>query len=262
MLRLATPLPTETVLGPAVGRTTLTLPALLPKDRLSEAAMDAPWVIVEAFALLAPVSVLLVTRETQLRAVTRRRAQRARSSVEDTMIGIRSTALVMGLCGAGCVALLAATLREVGASAARVWAALLLFAVSPLVLGSLFDTRFDLWPALLALAGVAALVRERPLLAGAFLGLGFAAKLWPGILLPLAVVHLWRRRGTGSAGAAVAAFAAVAAACFIPFAILEPHGLWSSISGQFDRPLQIESLGSAVLLAAEHLGIATYTTIA
>ncbi|TMQ16809.1 MAG: hypothetical protein E6K82_22850 [Candidatus Rokuibacteriota bacterium] len=52
------------------------------------------------FALLAPVSVLLVTRETQLRAVTRRRAQRARSSVEDTMIGIRSTALVMGLCGA------------------------------------------------------------------------------------------------------------------------------------------------------------------
>jgi hypothetical protein len=172
-----------------------------------------------------------------------------------------SFAIVMGLCGAGCIALLAATLREVEASDARVWAALLLFAVSPLVLGSLFDTRFDLWPALLALASVAALVRERPLLSGAFLGLGFAAKLWPGVLLPLAVVHLGRRRGAGSAGAAVAAFAIVAAACFVPFAILEPHGLWSSISGQFDRPLQVESLGAAVLMAAEHLGMRPLTTI-
>jgi hypothetical protein len=172
-----------------------------------------------------------------------------------------SFAIVMGICGAGCIALLATTLRTVGASRTRIWAALLLLAVSPLALGSLFDTRFDLWPALLALAGVAALVRDRPLLAGALLGLGFAAKLWPGILLPLAVIYLWRRRGAGSAGAAVAAFAVVAAACFVPFAILEPHGLWSSISGQFDRPLQIESLGSAVLMASEHLGMRRLMTI-
>ncbi len=172
-----------------------------------------------------------------------------------------SFAVVMGICGTGCIVLLATTLREVGAGRARIWAALLLFAVSPLALGSLFGTRFDLWPALLALAGVAALVRDRPLLAGAFLGLGFAAKLWPGVLLPLAVIHLWRRRGGGSAGAAVAAFAAVAAACFVPFAILEPHGLWSSMSGQFDRPLQVESLGAAVLMAAEHLGMRPLTTI-
>ena len=172
-----------------------------------------------------------------------------------------SFAIVMGLCGAGCIALLATTLRNVGASRARVWAALLLFAVSPLALGSLFDTRFDLWPALLALAGLAALVRERPFLAGGLLGLGFAAKLWPGVLLPLAIIHLWRRRGGGAAGAAVVSFVVVAAACFLPFAILEPHGLWLSVSGQFDRPLQVESLGSAVLMAAEHLGMATHPTI-
>jgi hypothetical protein len=102
-------------------------------------------------------------------------------------------------------------------------------------------------------------VYDRPLLCGSLLGLGFAAKLWPGILLPLAVIHLWRRRGGGSA--VVASFVLVAAACFIPFAILQPHGLWLSISGQFDRPLQIESLGSAVLLAAEHLGMAAHDTI-
>jgi len=170
-----------------------------------------------------------------------------------------SFAILMGLCGAGCIALIATALRRVGASAARTWAGLLLFAVSPVVLGSLFGTRYDLWPTMLALGGLVALVYERPVWSGALLGLGFAAKLWPGILLPLAVIHLWRRRG--GSWAVVVSFAVVAAACFAPFAILEPHGLWHSISGQFDRPLQVESLGAAVLMAFEHLGIATYTTI-
>ena len=170
-----------------------------------------------------------------------------------------SFTILMGLCGAGCIALIARTLRKVDAGPGRTWAALLGFAVSPLVLGSVFGTRYDLWPTLLALAGLVALVYERPILCGTLLGLGFAAKLWPGVLLPLAVIHLWRRRG--GSFAVVASFGVVAAACFIPFAILQPHGLWSSISGQFDRPLQIESLGSAVLLAAEHLGMATHDTI-
>ncbi len=114
-----------------------------------------------------------------------------------------SFTILMGVCGVGCIALIATTLRKVDASRARIWAALLLFAVSPLVLGSLFGTRYDLWPTLLALGGLTALVYERPVLGGGLLGLGFAAKLWPGVLLPLAVVHLWRRRGGGAAGAAV-----------------------------------------------------------
>ncbi|MGH3008159.1 MAG: glycosyltransferase 87 family protein [Gaiellaceae bacterium] len=172
-----------------------------------------------------------------------------------------SFAIVMGVCGAGCTTLLAAALRTVEASAARVWAALLLFAVSPLVLGSLFDTRFDLWPALLALAGIAALVRERPVLSGGLLGLGFAAKLWPGLLLPVAAIHLWRRRGSGTALTAVAAFLVVTAACFLPFALLAPHGLWASLRGQLDRPLQVESLGAAILMAAEHLGMRPLATV-
>jgi hypothetical protein len=172
-----------------------------------------------------------------------------------------SFAILMGICGAGCLALIAAILRSVGAGSARIWASLLLFAVSPLALGSLFDTRFDLWPALLALAGVAALVRERPTLSGALLGLGFAAKLWPGALLPIAAIHLWRRRGSDAALTAIAAFLVVAAACFLPFALLGPHGLRSSLTGQLDRPLQVESLGAAILMAAEHFGMRPLTTV-
>src|SRR5262249_23009364 len=172
-----------------------------------------------------------------------------------------SFAVLMGVCGGACIAVSASALSAVGASAERTWAALLAIGVSPLVLGSLFDTRFDLWPTLLALGALAAVVRERPLVSGALLGLGFAAKLWPAVLLPLAVVHLWRRRGEAGALAFVSAFLLVSAACFLPFAILGPHGLRAMFADQLNRPLQVESLGAAVLMAAQHLGMRPLTTV-
>jgi uncharacterized membrane protein len=172
-----------------------------------------------------------------------------------------SFAVLMGVCGLGCIAAAASALRTVGASAERAWAALLAIGVSPLLLGSLFDTRFDLWPTLLAVGALAALVGDRPAVSGALVGLGFAAKLWPAVLLPIAVVHLWRRRGRAGALIHVAAFVVVAAACFLPFAILAPHGLRAMLADQLDRPLQVESLGAAILMAANHAGLHPLSTI-
>jgi len=172
-----------------------------------------------------------------------------------------SFAVLMGACGAGCIAAAGSALRAVGAGAVRTWAALLAIGVSPLLLGSLFDTRYDLWPTLLAFGALAAIVRQRSVVGGILLGLGFAAKLWPAVLLPIAIAHLWRQRGRRGAVAVVAAFVAVAAACFIPFAVLAPDGLRSMFAGQLDRPLQVESLGAAVLMAAQHLGMRPLATV-
>jgi hypothetical protein len=172
-----------------------------------------------------------------------------------------SFAVLMGVCGAGCIAAAACALRAVDAGVERTWISLLAIGVSPLVLGSLFDTRFDLWPTLLAVVGLAAVVRERPVASGALLGVGFAAKLWPAVLLPIAFVHLWRRRGRTDALAVAAAFVVVAAACFIPFAVLGPDGLRAMFADQLDRPLQVESLGAAVLMAAQHLGMSPLATV-
>src|SRR3954470_9624808 len=61
-----------------------------------------------------------------------------------------SVAVLMGVCGAACIAAGGSALRAVGAGVDRTWLALLAIGVAPLVLGSLFDTRFDLWPTLLA----------------------------------------------------------------------------------------------------------------
>jgi len=172
-----------------------------------------------------------------------------------------SFAVLMGVCGAACIAVAASALRAVDAGAERTWAALLAIGLAPLALGSLFDTRFDLWPTLFAVAALAALVRERAVLSGALLGLGFAAKLWPAVLLPIAVAYLWRRRGRKTALVHLAAFAGVAVSCFLPFLILGPHGVRSMFADQLDRPLQIESLGAAVLMAAQHFGMRPLETV-
>ncbi len=172
-----------------------------------------------------------------------------------------SFAVLMGICGAACIVAAAFALRAVDAGAERTWAALLAIGVAPLVLGSLFDTRFDLWPTLLAVGALAALVYERPVLSGGLLGLGFAAKIWPAVLVPIAVAYLWRRRGQRSAVIHLVAFAGVAVACFLPFVILAPHGVRAMFADQLDRPLQVESLGAAVLMAAQRFGLRPLETI-
>jgi glycosyl transferase family 87 len=172
-----------------------------------------------------------------------------------------SFAVLMGVCAVGCIAAAALALRAVEGDAARTWMALLAIGAAPLVLGSLFPTRFDLWPTLLAIGAVAAIVRERPVASGVLLGLGFAAKLWPAVLLPIALVHLWRRRGERGALAVLAAFLGAAAACFLPFVVLAPGGLHAMFADQLDRPLQVESLGAAVLMAAQHLGMHPLATV-
>jgi hypothetical protein len=172
-----------------------------------------------------------------------------------------SFAVLMGACGGGCIAAAASALRAVGAGGLRTWSALVAVGVSPLLLGSLFDTRFDLWPTLLAVGALAAIVRERPVVSGLLLGLGFAAKLWPAVLLPIAVAHFWRRRGRREAVVVLTGFVVVSAACFLPFAILAPDGLRAMFADQLDRPLQVESLGAAALMAAQHVGMHPLATV-
>jgi hypothetical protein len=159
---------------------------------------------------------------------------------------------LMALCG--CIALIgvALVLRALGAGLVRTAAALLLVAISPLLIGSVVRSRFDFWPAALAVLALAALLHERLVLAALGLGAAIAAKLWPAVLAPLVIAHVWRTRGPRAAALWTAGLAAVDAAIFLPFAALAPDGLRASFHAQIARPLQLESLGSAVLIALHH----------
>jgi len=154
-----------------------------------------------------------------------------------------SFAWLMALCGVLLVAVVA-SLRP---------AAAFYVALGPLLVGSLILSRFDLWPTLLATASLALFVRGRHLSGWALLGAAVAAKLWPLVLVPLALVWSIRR---GRPFAPLAG-AAVVLAVALPFVVVSPGGLWDSISGQASRPLQVESLGAAILTTFSHPVVGT-----
>jgi hypothetical protein len=126
-------------------------------------------------------------------------------------------------------------------------------AVSPLLVGALIETRYDLALAALVAASLWALVAGRPHLGWALLGLGVLVKLVPLILVPVLVVHSLHRYGGRVTARAAALAVAVVAIGVVPFALIAPGGTWESVSYHRDRPLQIESTGSAYLLALHAL---------
>ncbi|HSC51150.1 MAG TPA: glycosyltransferase 87 family protein [Gaiellaceae bacterium] len=166
----------------------------------------------------------------------------------------REFQVLIALCGVGALAAMWWALRSLGATAERTAAALCFFALAPLVLGSVILYRYDLWPAALTVAGLAAVLGRRERLGFAAIGLGVAAKAFPAVVLPPAFIYVWRTRGRREALLCLGAAIAVAVVVVVPFLALAPHGVWESVVRQTTRPLQIESLGSALLLAAHHAG--------
>ena len=155
-------------------------------------------------------------------------------------------------CGVAMLVAMAFALRALGASARRTGGALVFAALAPLALGSVVLSRFDLWPAAITAAALAALVWGRLRLGHGLLGLGVAAKVYPAVLVPLALAHVWRRRGRREALVCLGVLVAVIAVVVGPFLALAPGGVWSSVVRQTTRPLQIESIGAAILIALHH----------
>jgi hypothetical protein len=122
-----------------------------------------------------------------------------------------------------------------GARGARLFFA----AVFPLLLGSVVLTRYDLWPAALTAAALAAVVHGYGRPGAGVLGTAVAAKLYPVVLAPV----LLRSR------VEAAILVLVAVAFFLPFV---GGGLADSLERQLSRPLQIESLAAAALIVFQN----------
>jgi len=161
--------------------------------------------------------------------------------------------LIMLACGLGAVGLASYLVATLGASPRRLAATVALGGLTPLLIGSVILSRYDLWPTLLVIAALACLYYDMPRTAFTLLALGAAAKAYPLVLLPLALMFVWRSAGRRDALESLGVFVVVLAAACLPFLVLAPHGFWASINNQTGRPLQIESLGATVWLAAHQL---------
>jgi Glycosyltransferase family 87 len=161
--------------------------------------------------------------------------------------------LMMGACGVVSAALAALVLAAQRVDTRQLICGVALLALSPLLLGAVLLSRYDLFPTMLTIAALAALYFGRKRTAFALLALGAAAKAYPVVIVPIAVVYVWRRDGRRAALGCLAVFAGVLLACFLPFLVIAPHGVWWAIHGQENRPLQLESVGAALFLAAHQL---------
>lgn len=121
------------------------------------------------------------------------------------------------------------------------------------LLGPFVLTRFDLYAAAITLAAICAVLHRRDRLGVALLGVAIATKIYPAVVLPLVVARIWRREGRATAVKALVVGAATSVAVYLPFILLAPEGVLRSVWRQLGRPLQIESLGSGVLLALHHV---------
>ena len=143
--------------------------------------------------------------------------------------------------------------RALGMDERRQTVAGLLVAVSPLLVGNLVETRFDLALAALLTWTIWAAVTERWRLAWGLLACATLLKLIPLALIPVLVIWQRHRAGGRRAWTGLAGSLAVVAAGILPFAILSPSGTWDLARYHLDRPLQLEALGSAYLLGMHAL---------
>ena len=168
---------------------------------------------------------------------------------------------LMWICAAALLVIVVRSAAALGASPRRLLAIAVALGLFPLALGSVVLTRYDLWPAALAAAALAAVLMGRARLGLAVLGIAVAAKIYPLVLLPPLLIYLARKYGRREAAIGLGAFAAALLVIVVPFALIAPDGLWDSVSRQLDRPLQIESLGASLLLAAHQLGLYEPTVV-
>jgi hypothetical protein len=158
--------------------------------------------------------------------------------------------IVMGGFGVG---LIVATALAQARLSRHVFMASLFVGAATIALGPITLGHFDLMPAFFVSAGLAALLWKRPRMSGALIGLAIATKIYAVVLIPLAVLWLWRGQGRRQTLQWLAATIVAVGVCFLPFVVASPSGVYSSVKGQATRPLQLESSAAAALLAAHQL---------
>lgn len=147
--------------------------------------------------------------------------------------------------------LLSEGVRRWGA-AWRAWVPFAAYSVVSWLQSVHYLKRYDLIPAALALAALVALMRGREGRAGALLAVGTVTKLYPAVLVPLALAVCWRR-GAKPARALITGLVA-GVLPLVPLSFVWPW--WRFAAFHVERGLQVEALSAGLLWAAHLMGFA------
>lgn len=120
--------------------------------------------------------------------------------------------------------------------------AMALYVLLAAVMAPILAWRYDTFPMIFGVGGVALATAGMPIMAGAVLGLGFAAKVFPIVLVPIIGIYYVTAGRPGSLGKLLLGFALTASLAWLPIALLAPDQLASVAAWQQDRPIHIESV--------------------
>jgi hypothetical protein len=170
--------------------------------------------------------------------------------VRDPWLAARAFNLELWLLLAGAALATVAAARRVRCGGGD-WPAGLAFAAGAAALGAISVNRYDGAVTLVVALALLALAAGRTTAAAAVLGVGFALKLSPAVLLPLVLLLAADLR---AAARAALAFAGAALVPFLPALALASDGVARMFGHHVARPLQIEAVPATPLLARHLLG--------
>jgi hypothetical protein len=138
---------------------------------------------------------------------------------------------------------------------------MLAMTVALIALGPIMISRYDIFPAVMVLAGFFLFFRGRDTMPWIWLALGTVTKLYPVLLTPLLAAYYWRTSQYRQLVKGSSAFVLLIAAVILPFLIIAPDGFTAFLKYQLVRGLQLESVYSSFLLIGHiiHNGAITVT---
>lgn len=135
----------------------------------------------------------------------------------------------------------------------KIW--LIFLILSGVLIFPLSLIRFDLVPTLLTLLAVNSFLTNKTLKSDVFLALGTVTKIFPAVLMPLFLVHLWRKKMKMRIFKVIFVYFLTCAVFISPFIFLGGgQGLMQVVNYHLNRTIQIESLPASVLLFSTYLG--------
>ena len=131
-----------------------------------------------------------------------------------------------------------------------VYTLLIAFVAGPIVV-----QRYDLVPAVLVLAALAAFIKGKNNTAWIMLALSVMVKLYPLFIAPLFVIWHIVKKQYSQLVKGVAVFLAVIFVIAIPWVIIDAQGFWGSISHHLERGLHAESFYGSFVIIGQLLGL-------
>jgi Glycosyltransferase family 87 len=128
-------------------------------------------------------------------------------------------------------------------------------------------SRYDVLPALLAVAAVWLMERHRFAAAYPIIAIATLLKFFPIVLLPIAVIAHWRtgrRRGTKvkrEIAWGVGVCLSIVVLLFAVAAVLDPGGWSSSLTVELKRPIEVESIPGTLLWLGSLAGVRTSPSV-